>query len=227
MIGGNTILKSIFSITLVGILLGGHTYKPSIEQFLIGFSDAIYLGSAQSIAGFILIFTICNVLLIPTLMLNLLAGYFWGTFGGGAIVTIAITIGGTICFTLSRGTGGSALAQKIQKKISPKLIEMVKRHNAILLCFLRLNPLVPTSPLNYCLGMSRLSYQRFLITLSAPISIPSTIIAHIGANISNIPNVFSEDFAQRDQLTSTLLHVGIASIILLLLCLIALYQRTK
>ena len=79
MIGGNTILKSIFSITLVGILLGGHTYKPSIEQFLIGFSDAIYLGSAQSIAGFILIFTICNVLLIPTLMLNLLAGYFWGT----------------------------------------------------------------------------------------------------------------------------------------------------
>ena len=75
--------------------------------------------------------------------------------------------------------------------------------------------------------MSRLSYQRFLITLSAPISIPSTIIAHIGANISNIPNVFSEDFAQRDQLTSALLHVGIASIILLLLCLIALYQRTK
>ena len=115
-IEGNTILKSIFSITLVGILLGGHTYKPSIEQFLIGFSDAIYLGSAHSIAGFILIFTICNVLLIPTLMLNLLAGYFWGTFGGGAIVTIAITIGGTICFTLSRGTGGSALAQKIQKK---------------------------------------------------------------------------------------------------------------
>ena len=53
-------------------------------------------------AIFILVYMICVTSLLPTLPLNIAAGFIWGGFIGGIVASIGATLGGMISFLISR-----------------------------------------------------------------------------------------------------------------------------
>ena len=57
---------------------------------------------ARGILFFVGIYAGFTVLCLPTLPLNVIAGFVWGGWSGGLISCVAVTIGSWISFTLSR-----------------------------------------------------------------------------------------------------------------------------
>ncbi len=52
---------------------------------------------------FVLIYAVSVIASVPSLPLNLAAGFFWGGFVGGIYSTIGVTIGGVVFFSFGRG----------------------------------------------------------------------------------------------------------------------------
>ncbi len=63
-----------------------------------------------SVIVFILIYTISVISILPSLPLNLAAGFFWGGILGGIYSTIGVTFGGYISFLIARLLIGQPLA---------------------------------------------------------------------------------------------------------------------
>ena len=65
-----------------------------------------------SICLFILTYAVLVIASIPTLPMNLAAGFFWGSVPGGIYATLGVTIGGWVSFTLANLIIGKKLTGK-------------------------------------------------------------------------------------------------------------------
>jgi uncharacterized membrane protein YdjX (TVP38/TMEM64 family) len=140
-----------------------------------------------SIAAFLVTYTVSVVALIPTLPLNLMAGLLWGVLGGGALSALGASAGAMLAFLTARYLAGQPLAQRfdnvplawIQKEILGKGWKFV--------AFLRLNPVVPTGPINYLLGLTSVRFLPYAAATLAFLTPPSLLVAWIGKEAGSIP----------------------------------------
>ena len=129
---------------------------------------------------FILIYIISVIAALPSLPLNLAAGFFWGGLMGGIYSTIGVTIGGWISFTLARYLIGQPLAKKFSNKWAGQVQSEFEKRGWKFIAFIRVNPIIPTGPLNYLLGLTSLSNKDFLWTSFVFLLPPSIAMAYIG-----------------------------------------------
>ena len=115
-----------------------------------------------SIYLFILTYAILVIASIPTLPMNLAAGFFWGSVPGGIYATLGVTIGGWVSFTLAKTIIGKKLTQKFDNKLVSNVLQEVDQYGWKFVAFTRLNPIIPTGPLNYLLGLTSISNITFL-----------------------------------------------------------------
>lgn len=112
---------------------------------------------------FILIYTAMAVALIPSLPMNLAAGFLWGTFGGGLITLIAAGLGGTCAFLLARYFGEKHLERWLRFSAWRWLDKEVSRKGWIVVAFTRLSPVFPTAALNYIYGITNVKFWPYLV----------------------------------------------------------------
>jgi len=142
---------------------------------------------ALSIAAFLLTYAVSVVALIPTLPLNLMAGFVWGVLPGGALSALGASVGALLAFLTARYLVGQPLAARfdnvslawIQKEILGKGWKFV--------AFLRLNPVVPTGPINYLLGLTSVRFLPYAAATLAFLTPPSLLVAWIGKEAGSIP----------------------------------------
>jgi uncharacterized membrane protein YdjX (TVP38/TMEM64 family) len=142
---------------------------------------------ALSIAAFLVTYAVSVVALIPTLPLNLMAGFVWGVFLGGALSALGASAGAMLAFLTARYLAGQPLAGRfdnvplawIQKEILGKGWKFV--------AFLRLNPVVPTGPINYLLGLTSVRFLPYAAATLAFLTPPSLLVAWIGKEAGSIP----------------------------------------
>ena len=142
---------------------------------------------ALSIAAFLLTYAVSVVALIPTLPLNLMAGFVWGVLPGGALSALGASVGALLAFLTARYLIGQPLAARfdnvplawIQKEILGKGWKFV--------AFLRLNPVVPTGPINYLLGLTSVRFLPYAAATLAFLTPPSLLVAWIGKEAGSIP----------------------------------------
>jgi uncharacterized membrane protein YdjX (TVP38/TMEM64 family) len=175
-----------------------------------------------SILLFLFLYIISIILLLPTLPLNLYAGFIWGGFLGGILVSFSVTIGGWIAFNISR----NLISKTIEEKFSNKYFERLRLKDGFfgwkLVAFSRLNPLIPSAPLNYLLGLTSISNRIFIFTTFFFILPPSIMVAYAGAAMGDL-------ILSADQLTliySDLMYLVLFSFIFLLIThLLSRYQK--
>jgi len=129
---------------------------------------------------FILIYAISVIASLPSLPLNLAAGFFWGGLLGGVYSTVGVTIGGWVSFTAARWLIGQPLAEKFHNKWTSKVQHEFDQGGWKFVAFARINPIIPTGPLNFLLGLTSLSNRGFLLATSAFLLPPSIAVAFIG-----------------------------------------------
>ncbi|MBC8507833.1 MAG: VTT domain-containing protein [Chloroflexi bacterium] len=129
---------------------------------------------------FILIYAISVIASLPSLPLNLAAGFFWGGMLGGAYSTLGVTIGGWVSFAVARWLIGQPLAENFDNKWAGKVQREFGQGGWKFVAFARINPIIPTGPLNYLLGLTSLSNRGFLWTTFIFLLPPSIAVAYIG-----------------------------------------------
>ena len=114
----------------------------------LGGMAAIYLGT---------------VLLLPVVPRVMLAGWVWGVWG--ALVALPAALAATVTvFLLARALGQGAVAQSL--RAHPKLahyIELGERGGFLTVALIRVSPLLPFTPSNAALGLTRMPLREVVI----------------------------------------------------------------
>lgn len=129
---------------------------------------------------FVGIYTISIMSSLPTLPLNLAAGFFWGGLSGGFIATLASGMGAIISFFAARLVFGQPLAQKFDHRLVTQLQNEFDQKGWRFIAFVRLNPIFPTGLLNYIFGLTSISFWTYAWASIIFLFPPSLLFGIIG-----------------------------------------------
>lgn len=129
---------------------------------------------------FVLIYAISVIAAVPSLPLNLAAGFFWNGLVGGLYSTVGVTLGSWVSFMVARWLIGQPLAEAFDNKWVSKVQYEFDQGGWKFVAFARINPIIPTGPLNYLLGLTSLSNRGFLWATFVFLLPPSIAVAYIG-----------------------------------------------
>ncbi|MBA4358016.1 MAG: hypothetical protein C0405_09870 [Desulfovibrio sp.] len=105
---------------------------------------------------FIGAYALAVVFMVPTLPLNIGAGFLWGPLLGGLFSLFGSTLGAVGAFLFARTTFGQPMAREFKSKIIKKLAASLENGGWKVVAFARLNPAVPTSIINFLFGLTSL-----------------------------------------------------------------------
>lgn len=147
---------------------------------------------ASAILIFLFLYALAMVALLPSLPLNMAAGFFWGGMAGGCISSLAATLGGWVAFLIARNILGQPFADKFKNKRLAVVQTELQRNGLKFLAVARINPIVPTGILNYLCGMTRLRVIDFL-WVTVLCSLPGSVtIAYLGDIFQNFTDSNTE-----------------------------------
>jgi len=139
-----------------------------------------------SVLFFVAFYAISVIAALPSLPLNLAAGFFWGGTVGGIYSAIGATIGGWVSFLTARWLIGQPLAGQFDNRWVKEVQNEFERKGWKFIAFARINPIIPTGPLNYLLGLTSLSNRVFLWATFIFLLPPAIAVAYIGDTLQTI-----------------------------------------
>jgi uncharacterized membrane protein YdjX (TVP38/TMEM64 family) len=136
-----------------------------------------------AVAIFLAVYAISVLTALPTLPLNLAAGLFWGPLLGGVISMVGTACGAIGAFFAARLLLGQPLARRFDSRLITWLQQEFDRKGWRLIAFLRLNPIFPTGPLNYILGLTSISARTYSWATPVFLLLPCIAVALIGHEV--------------------------------------------
>lgn len=118
-------------------------------------------------------YAVVTVAPVPRTVFTLTAGLLLGT-GPGVVVAIgATTVSAALGFALARALGRDLVARKLNHRAVRTVDAQLAEGNWLTVASLRLIPVVPFAPLNYCCGVSSVRFLPYLAGTLAG-SLPGT-----------------------------------------------------
>jgi uncharacterized membrane protein YdjX (TVP38/TMEM64 family) len=118
------------------------------------------VGEPLAPAIFVLVMTISSVVFVPRTILvaagGLLFGLWWGLLWG----TIGSTLGSLVSFLLARYVNAGLVDEASLPRLAP-VLRAAERGGWRIVAFLRLVPVLPNTPVNYALGLTRISFSGY------------------------------------------------------------------
>jgi len=109
---------------------------------------------------FIVVMTATSLVFVPRTILvaagGLLFGLWWGLLWG----TIGSMAGSLVCFLLARYVNAGLVDEASLPRLAPAL-RAVERGGWRVVAFLRLVPVLPNTPVNYALGLTRIPFAGY------------------------------------------------------------------
>jgi uncharacterized membrane protein YdjX (TVP38/TMEM64 family) len=112
-------------------------------------------------------YALCNLLLLPGGILSIGGGFFFGLWWGFLLILAGNLLGAILAFAIARKIG----RQRIEKLLSGNrrlqvLDRAIERHGWKIVVLSQLNPLAPSSLLNYFYGLTRVKLGRCLLWIA-------------------------------------------------------------
>jgi uncharacterized membrane protein YdjX (TVP38/TMEM64 family) len=166
----------LIAILIVLVVLAVLSRVLPVEDWLESLNDWLAKAGPIGWLVFFAIYVIAAVLLIPGSVLTLGAGFAFGLVAGVGIVFVSATAGAGAAFLVSRYLARDAVQKKFGT--SPRFAA-VDRAVALegwkIVFMLRLSPVFPYNALNYLLGLTGISFWRYLAA-SAVGMVPGTLL---------------------------------------------------
>jgi uncharacterized membrane protein YdjX (TVP38/TMEM64 family) len=165
----------------------------------------------RSVGLFLAVYAVATIALLPTLPLNLAAGMIWGGLFGGFLAALGASAGAVVAFFIARTIFG----QPLERRLDGRLLSWIRREVAQgwrMVAFLRLNPIFPTGPLNYVLGLTGLPVSTYAWATLAFLLPPSLCIGFVGDRLRLV--ALDGDLAR---IWPTVLAISAAAVVLVAL----------
>jgi uncharacterized membrane protein YdjX (TVP38/TMEM64 family) len=130
--------------------------------------------------AFFVLYAVSVAAALPTLPLNLAAGFFWGPLRGGLIAAFSASVGALGGFFLARSVLGQILSRRFDHAIVDRVRSELVSHGWQTIAFLRLNPVFPTGIVNYVLGLTPIKPMSYIWSTFPFMIPPSIAVAWIG-----------------------------------------------
>ncbi len=118
------------------------------------------------VAGFAFVagYALSAVLVVPSAILTLGAGFVFGLREGVVLVSIGSVFGSAAAFLVARYCAREWLSRRIGHLPRFRALDSATRQDGLLIVFLtRLSPLLPFNLLNYCLGLTGVRFRDFVL----------------------------------------------------------------
>lgn len=165
-------------LAVVGVLLKQAGYLA--PEAIFGFLDSHPLLAPLAFLGLLVAMTL---LLLPTLPLNLGAGFLWGPYWGGLYTVAGASIGAALAFLISRYLAVDLVNRHFKHRTLVWLLEEVRRQNWKVVAFTRINPIFPTAPLNYFFGLTSIPFWPYLLATVVFIAPMAFLFAYLGDSV--------------------------------------------
>ncbi len=119
---------------------------------------------------------------LPGLAITLAAGALLGAVKGTIVVSIASTVGATLCFLIARYFARAAIERSFASNEKfQRLDELTEKHGAIIIAITRLVPIFPFNLLNYGFGLTHVRLWTYVFW-SWICMLPWTVVYVVGAD---------------------------------------------
>jgi uncharacterized membrane protein YdjX (TVP38/TMEM64 family) len=182
---------------------------PKIKTWVASFgaiAPLVYIG----------IYLVSTVFFLPGSPVTVLAGFVFGPFWGIFYASIASIISVSVAFLIARYVARDLVEGWVKGNAQfRKIDEQVDEQGWRILMFTRLVPIFPFNLQNYAYGLTRIRFSTYVI-VSAIFMLPGTavFVQLGGAFVSGEGDIWK-----------TLLYLGIAGVLMLLLSLIPKFLR--
>lgn len=129
---------------------------------------------------FLFIFVVMTMSIIPTLPLNLGAGFFWGPVWGSILTILGATIGACCSFLISRHIAADYCRYRFRNTLWSWLSREVEIKSWKAVAFVRMNPAFSTGVLNYFFGLTPIPFRTYCWSTAVFLTPPSILIAAVG-----------------------------------------------
>lgn len=152
------------------------------EGFITPEGIFLFLRSHPTLAPvvFVFLYGVMSVFSLPTLPLNLGAGFLWGPWMGSLLSFLGVITGASCPFFISRYLAGEYFRKKFKFKIWIKLEQGIDKHGWKIVAFTRLTPGIPFGALNYFFGITSISFANYILSTALFISPLVILFATIG-----------------------------------------------
>jgi uncharacterized membrane protein YdjX (TVP38/TMEM64 family) len=151
------ILLIVFCIVVTGIgiyILGGID-----RQQLQAWLEAMGIWAP---IGYIVLYTVGTILILPSTPLNLSGGALFGIWWGTLWTTIAAIVAAVVSFAFTRTIGREYIAQKLAGRW--EAIDAEMRQGGLFYMFsIRLLPLIPYGIVNFAAGLTSIRFRDYLL----------------------------------------------------------------
>ena len=131
---------------------------------------------------------------LPTLPVNLAAGWLWGPVVGGLISGIGAASGAVLAFAAARTLFGQPLRRRFDSRFLVWVQQEFEAKGWRFIAFVRINPVFPSGPLNYLFGLTSIKTGTYVWATMVFLLLPSTIIAWMGSAAAHVHT--GSDFTQ-------------------------------
>lgn len=132
---------------------------------------------------FILLYSIMPSLFLPTLPLNIGAGFLWGAFWGSFYSVIGFAAGSAVAFLISRYIAGDYFRNRFNFKAWKWILRAVDKNGWKTVAFTRVNPIFPSAVLSYLFGITAIRFWEYLWATVVFIIPASIAMAAFGSSI--------------------------------------------
>jgi len=169
------LLSAVVAVLVVAKVLG-------LDERLGALRDWIRSLGPWGPAVFILLYAAGTVAALPGSALTVAAGALFGSVVGVICVSIASTLGASLCFLIGRYFAREPVARWLSgSEKFRRLDELTEEHGAIIVAITRLVPIFPFNLLNYGFGLSRVRFGTYVLW-SWLCMLPGTILYVVGAD---------------------------------------------
>ena len=126
--------------------------------------------------GFILIYIVSTVMMLPGSPLTFTAGALFGFWKGLILVSLSSTLGATCAFMVSRYLMRKSIEKRVLKNKKFQSIDNeINEQGWKIVILARLSPIIPFFLLNYALGITKIRFIHFIFASWIGM-IPGTIV---------------------------------------------------
>jgi uncharacterized membrane protein YdjX (TVP38/TMEM64 family) len=216
--------KRVFILAVLATVVAAAWYLR--KQGLLDPSAIENLIDSHPIAApivFVICYGLAMLSALPTLPVNLAAGLFWGPVLGGVYSTTGATLGALCAFAAARSVLGQPLVRHFENRFIAEIQREFDTQGWLFLAFIRMNPILPTGPLNYILGLTSIDVFTYVWATFAFILPPSIAVAWIGHSLGTF--VIQGEIA--DSLRAVLAASGAVTVLALLAYAAGLFYKLR
>jgi uncharacterized membrane protein YdjX (TVP38/TMEM64 family) len=203
-------LRAIPLVIVVAILVLV-VLVPRLRDELVGFLDWAGELGPLGIAVVGLAHVPAAVLLVPIPFLNIGAGAVGGLVGGIPAAIVGTTLGAVASFLISRRLARGRIQRWMDLDRRLRAFDHAIGDDGFKLVFLlRLSPVFPYGILNYTLGLTRISFRRFLLATLLGLAPKTILYVSLGAAVRRVTDLASGDI-ELGTAQVVLMSIGLAA----------------